>query len=154
MALIQLIIFRSLWYQNPHFRGSYSYRSIETEKWNVSPLDLARPLVNQKGKEVVLFAGEASHPYYYSTVHGAIETGFREADRIIHSHKLVYRQFQSSVHLFQLVSKFFFNLLWWAVSLRYSMKTLVTFIGKSSLKTFKCIKLFKVHVKQVILFIT
>lgn len=30
-----------------------------------------------------MFAGEATHPYYYSTVHGAIETGYREADRVL-----------------------------------------------------------------------
>lgn len=77
------ICYRSSWFQNPNFRGSYSYRGMEAERGNVSPADLARPLVNSEGKEVVLFAGEATHPYYYSTVHGAIETGFREAQRII-----------------------------------------------------------------------
>lgn len=29
------------------------------------------------------FAGEATHPDYFSTVHGAIESGWREADRIL-----------------------------------------------------------------------
>lgn len=50
---------------------------------------MAQPLVNKEGKEIVLFAGEATHPYYYSTVHGAIESGFREADRIISTIKWV-----------------------------------------------------------------
>lgn len=31
---------------------------------------------------IVHFAGEATHDHYYSTVHGAIETGWREAKRI------------------------------------------------------------------------
>ncbi len=29
------------------------------------------------------FAGEATHPHYFSTVHGAIESGWREAEKII-----------------------------------------------------------------------
>lgn len=85
-----MLVFRSKWYQNPNFRGSYSFRSIEAEQRNVSPLDLSRPLVNDEGREVVLFAGEATHPYYYSTVHGAIETGFREASRIINTLRYVF----------------------------------------------------------------
>ena len=31
----------------------------------------------------LLFAGEATHSQYFSTVHGAIESGTREAERII-----------------------------------------------------------------------
>lgn len=82
-------MFRSTWHKNPNFRGSYSFRSFEAEKRNISPLDLSRPLVSKNGREAVLFAGEATHPYYYSTVHGAIETGYREADRIINFYKSV-----------------------------------------------------------------
>lgn len=33
--------------------------------------------------QVVLFAGEATHPHHYSTVHGALETGRREAHNIL-----------------------------------------------------------------------
>lgn len=75
--------FSSKWYQNPHFCGSYSYRSIETEKRNTSPEELSRPLVGDDNQERIFFAGEATHSYFYSTVHGAIETGYREADRIL-----------------------------------------------------------------------
>jgi monoamine oxidase len=37
--------------------------------------------------QVLLFAGEATHSSYYSTVHGAIESGWREAERIIELYK-------------------------------------------------------------------
>lgn len=50
-------------------------------------MELAKPILNKEGRPILQFAGEASHPYFYSTVHGAIETGFREADRIINLYK-------------------------------------------------------------------
>lgn len=44
---------------------------------------LAKPVSRHtEGPPVLLFAGEATHDHYYSTVHGAIETGWREAHRI------------------------------------------------------------------------
>lgn len=40
---------RSSWYANPHFRGSYSFRSIATDLLKTSAADLAKPLVNCLG---------------------------------------------------------------------------------------------------------
>jgi monoamine oxidase len=37
--------------------------------------------------QVLLFAGEATHSSYYSTVHGAIESGWREAKRLAEFYK-------------------------------------------------------------------
>lgn len=71
------------WYTNKHFRGSYSFRSLTTDLLKTSARDLAQPLVNSLGKPSLLFAGEATHDYFYSTVHGALESGFRESNRII-----------------------------------------------------------------------
>ena len=70
------------WFSNPNFRGSYSYRSMESSKKNVWASDLAQPVVNSKGKTRLFFAGEATHDQWYSTVHGAVQTGWREADRM------------------------------------------------------------------------
>ncbi|XP_044738284.1 spermine oxidase-like [Chrysoperla carnea] len=74
---------RSKWATNKHFLGSYSYRSVNTEKSKVDDMDLANPLKNSAGKDVVLFAGEATNAHRYGCVHGAIETGWREADRLL-----------------------------------------------------------------------
>lgn len=54
-----------------------------------SPTDLASPLSNSMGLPVLQFAGEASHDHFYSTVHGAVETGWREAQRLIDLYRFV-----------------------------------------------------------------
>uniref|UniRef100_A0A182YEB5 Amine oxidase n=1 Tax=Anopheles stephensi TaxID=30069 RepID=A0A182YEB5_ANOST len=74
---------RTSWYSNPNFRGSYTFRSMTTDLLNTSASHLAIPLTNSCGMPVVQFAGEATHDHYYSTVHGAVETGWREANRLI-----------------------------------------------------------------------
>ncbi|XP_034936722.1 uncharacterized protein [Chelonus insularis] len=80
---------KSKWYSDKHFRGCYSFRSIESDQMNVYAHHLADPIVGKKGKPIILFAGEATHNHYYSTVHGAVETGFREANRLINYYRLV-----------------------------------------------------------------
>ncbi|XP_017867253.1 PREDICTED: spermine oxidase-like [Drosophila arizonae] len=92
----------SAWYTNPNFRGSYSFRSMDTERLGTGAQDLAQPLTvvamtpqsparsrsrslpqqSRCDRPIVQFAGEASSPHYYSTVHGAVEAGWREADRL------------------------------------------------------------------------
>ncbi|CAG9761870.1 unnamed protein product [Ceutorhynchus assimilis] len=76
-------ILRSRWGSNSHFRGSYVYVNSDMEKRKASAEDLSKPLLSDNGKPVVLFAGEATHRCLFSTVNGAMETGYREADRLI-----------------------------------------------------------------------
>uniref|UniRef100_A0A8D8W156 Spermine oxidase n=2 Tax=Cacopsylla melanoneura TaxID=428564 RepID=A0A8D8W156_9HEMI len=77
-------VVKSTWNSNPHFKGSYSSRSLKTERANTSQSELAKPVINTRGDRVALmFAGEATNPTHYGTVHGAVETGWREADRIV-----------------------------------------------------------------------
>ena len=76
-------LIRTLWHSNPNFRGSYSYRSTKSKDLDVWASDLAEPVVDSYGQTRLLFAGEATHDHRYSNVHAAVETGWREADRII-----------------------------------------------------------------------
>lgn len=78
-----MVLVRSKWYTNSNFRGSYSFRSIESDIVKTSAAKLAAPLLRPSGQPILQFAGEATNDHYYSTVHGAVETGWREAKRII-----------------------------------------------------------------------
>ncbi|XP_060523579.1 peroxisomal N(1)-acetyl-spermine/spermidine oxidase-like isoform X2 [Cylas formicarius] len=79
-------ILRSKWGTNPHFNGSYSYVSARMEATATAREDLVAPL-EVDGNPVVLFAGEATHATFFSSAHGAIESGYREADRLIDWYK-------------------------------------------------------------------
>lgn len=73
---------RSKWHQNKHFRGTYSYQSIDSIRMNSTAKELSEPIMKM-GKPVILFGGEATNKKHYSTVHGAIASGWREAERLI-----------------------------------------------------------------------
>ncbi|XP_034483052.1 spermine oxidase-like [Drosophila innubila] len=73
---------RTQWHSNPNFRGSYSSRTNYTDELRTGPWDLATPLLDLGGRPKVQFAGEASSKTHFSSVHGAVETGWREADRL------------------------------------------------------------------------
>nr|XP_022905289.1 probable polyamine oxidase 5 [Onthophagus taurus] len=72
---------RSKWYTNANFLGTYSFQTVESRK-RLSHNDLGEPLKNRNKRDVVFFAGEATSPVHYGTVHGAIYTGFREAENV------------------------------------------------------------------------
>ncbi|MGE8413795.1 MAG: flavin monoamine oxidase family protein [Pseudomonas sp.] len=64
------------WQSDPFARGSYSF-----PKTGARPSDrhdLAAPV-----NATLLFAGEATHPDYSGTVHGALLSGWREARRVL-----------------------------------------------------------------------
>ncbi|XP_062613307.1 spermine oxidase-like [Saccostrea cucullata] len=72
-------IVRSAWKSNELTQGSYSYVSYSS-----SPSDikcLAEP-VYMSGAPVILFAGEATQSDFFSTTHGARESGIREAESL------------------------------------------------------------------------
>ncbi|KAG8037858.1 hypothetical protein G9C98_006069 [Cotesia typhae] len=75
------IIKRSSWSTNENFLGTWSYLSVQAEANGIDNKDYAEPIM-KNDSPVLQFAGEAT-AYHFATVHGAIETGFREADRLI-----------------------------------------------------------------------
>lgn len=82
------VTFRSAWYTNPFTRGSYSYDNrLTIQNLNARAL-LAEPLRDSFGVPRVLFAGEATEVVHFSTAHGAVDSGYREAMKLIGNSKL------------------------------------------------------------------
>lgn len=73
-------VVRSDWANNPYIRGGYSYPLLGAQPHDITRL--AEPLPPPPHDPTLFFAGEATHPRFYSTMHGAIESGVREAKRI------------------------------------------------------------------------
>ncbi|XP_015262677.1 PREDICTED: peroxisomal N(1)-acetyl-spermine/spermidine oxidase [Gekko japonicus] len=77
-------ILRSRWRREPYTRGSYSYVAVGSSGDDIDALALPLPEEALDPKALqVLFAGEATHRTFYSTTHGALLSGWREADRLI-----------------------------------------------------------------------
>ncbi|XP_005092230.1 spermine oxidase [Aplysia californica] len=77
-------VIRTSWGNNKNSRGSYSFIAVGSTQEDILHLKhpLTKNLQDNTKKPVVLFAGEATHPSFYSTTHGALVTGNREAARI------------------------------------------------------------------------
>ncbi|UJR16788.1 hypothetical protein I4U23_003687 [Adineta vaga] len=73
-------ILKSAWHSNPYICGSYSFYSIDSTKHDGEQL---RASYTPDGVERIVFAGEATHEGYYSTVNAALETGIRAANKIL-----------------------------------------------------------------------
>ncbi|XP_039750800.1 probable polyamine oxidase 5 isoform X1 [Pararge aegeria] len=74
---------RSKWYSNPFTRGSYTYDNLLKHDYPYARAILGEPLLDATGSPKVLFAGEATDLTHFSTVHGASESGYREALRLL-----------------------------------------------------------------------
>jgi polyamine oxidase len=69
-------VFRTSWSSDPWSRGAYSYHRVGS-----GPGD--RRLLAEPLDDTVFFAGEATHPGWYATVHGAWESGVRAAHQVL-----------------------------------------------------------------------
>ncbi|XP_052771740.1 spermine oxidase-like [Mya arenaria] len=81
-------VIRTRWGNSKNTRGSYCFIKVGASVSDVETL--GQPLNNAQGQPVVQFAGEATHPSFYSTTHGALLTGHREAKRILDLYKVPY----------------------------------------------------------------
>ncbi|XP_060625311.2 peroxisomal N(1)-acetyl-spermine/spermidine oxidase [Anolis sagrei] len=78
-------ILRSKWHSEPYTKGSYSYVSVDSCGDDIDVLAQPLPEETYNSKPPgLLFAGEATHRTFYSTTHGALLSGWREANRLIH----------------------------------------------------------------------
>ncbi|XP_075466395.1 peroxisomal N(1)-acetyl-spermine/spermidine oxidase [Ascaphus truei] len=74
----------SRWRSEVYSRGSYSYVAVGSSGRDVDILAQPLPEERDAAKSLqVLFAGEATHRSFYSTTHGALLSGWREAGRLI-----------------------------------------------------------------------
>lgn len=73
-------VLRSRWISDPLFRGSYTYLTQLSHDNDIA--DIGAPLPNDRQPRLQ-FAGEATDPEYYSTVHAAYLSGLRESQRLI-----------------------------------------------------------------------
>ncbi|XP_026968851.1 peroxisomal N(1)-acetyl-spermine/spermidine oxidase isoform X1 [Sagmatias obliquidens] len=76
-------VLRSRWHSAPYTRGSYSYVAVGSSGDDLDLLAQPLPADGRGAQLQVLFAGEATHRTFYSTTHGALLSGWREADRLI-----------------------------------------------------------------------
>ncbi|BBX01254.1 amine oxidase [Mycolicibacterium moriokaense] len=64
------------WAADPYARGSYSFIAVGSSPDDMDAL--AEPINDR-----LAFAGEATNPEFFATVHGAYQSGIREAERIL-----------------------------------------------------------------------
>ncbi|XP_076141647.1 peroxisomal N(1)-acetyl-spermine/spermidine oxidase [Alosa pseudoharengus] len=75
---------RSQWFHDEFTCGSYSYLATGCSARDTQHLAEPLPTEHTHSRPLqVLFAGEATHGSFFSTVHGALQTGWREAERLI-----------------------------------------------------------------------
>ncbi|XP_058797804.1 spermine oxidase-like isoform X2 [Phymastichus coffea] len=77
---------KSTWFSNRYVKGGYSHISKKCDIAGISPATLAKPIWgtinsynNIKNFPILMLAGEATHDNYYSTTHGAYDSGVKQA---------------------------------------------------------------------------
>lgn len=76
----------SRWHSDELVGGAYSFTSCQTDHIDDWEKILSQPITFESSNDdrnVLLFAGEAIHPQYFSTVHGAFMSGIEQAKKIL-----------------------------------------------------------------------
>ncbi|KAJ9592067.1 hypothetical protein L9F63_001406, partial [Diploptera punctata] len=85
-------VIRSEWHKNKYVQGGYSHSTEKCDVSSAGPSDLIQPVYSQvyynnipseRKHPVVMLAGEAAHEHYFSTTHGAYETGQKQGRVIL-----------------------------------------------------------------------
>lgn len=83
-------IIKTSWFSNRYIKGSYSNKTRAFEESQTTLDALILPIFrtciynNKKiSWPLVFFAGEATSENFFSTTHGALESGYREAERLL-----------------------------------------------------------------------
>ncbi|KAM8806394.1 peroxisomal N(1)-acetyl-spermine/spermidine oxidase [Eudromia elegans] len=80
-------VLRTRWHSAPYTRGSYSYVAVGSSGADIDALAQPLPEDPRDPRPLqLLFAGEATHRSFYSTTHGALLSGWREAERLNRLH--------------------------------------------------------------------
>ncbi|XP_069719752.1 peroxisomal N(1)-acetyl-spermine/spermidine oxidase isoform X2 [Phaenicophaeus curvirostris] len=76
-------VLRSKWHSAPYTWGSYTYVAVGSSGADIDTLAQPLPQDPKDPRPLqLLFAGEATHRTFYSTTHGALLSGWREAERL------------------------------------------------------------------------
>lgn len=75
--------YSSRWNSNTLIRGAYSYTAKSTDRLENWETKISAPIKFKSNS--LLFAGEACHASYFSTVHGAFHSGMEQAENILKS---------------------------------------------------------------------
>ncbi|XP_017791811.1 PREDICTED: peroxisomal N(1)-acetyl-spermine/spermidine oxidase-like [Habropoda laboriosa] len=83
---------RTQWNANKYVRGSYSHITTRCDADGITPCCLSEPIWGKSKKKcnedvpIMMFAGEATHEHFYSTTHGAYDTGVKQAQIFLQHH--------------------------------------------------------------------
>ncbi|KAG1680079.1 Spermine oxidase [Nymphon striatum] len=91
-------VVRTTWHNQLYTQGSYSFIPVGASQADIKNLMEPVCYSDNKQKPALLFAGEATHPSYYSTTHGAFLSGKRAAESLVSIDKDVRLTVSSSIN--------------------------------------------------------